>query len=297
MTKQLVLIHGRAQQRKDAVQLKQTWVDSLKQGLAKNGLVLPISDDDIRFPYYGDTLDQLMRDVPPEDVAKVIIRGTGADDPAAMFVRSVLMEIQEQREITDDQVLEKVDAIERNVITRGVLNWGWVQKVLEAIDTHVPGASGAIIARATEDAYRYLHHPGIRAKINVGVAKAFTRGVETVVVGHSLGSVVAYWLLRNEGDENGWKVPQFVTLGSPLAVRVFREAVAPRKHPRCVQHWFNAMDPGDVVALYPLDEDHFSVDPPIENKTDVDNRTKNQHGITGYLSDPVVAKRIYDALL
>ena len=60
--------------------------------------------------------------------------------------------------------------------------------------------------------------------------------------------------------------------------------------------WFNAMDQRDVVALYPLDGTHFPIDPAIENKTDVDNDTENRHGISGYLTDKVVAKRIYDAL-
>jgi len=36
--------------------------------------------------------------------------------------------------------------------------------------------------------------------------------------------------------------------------------------------------------------------PAIENKNDVANDTSNHHGITGYLKDPVVAKRLYDAL-
>ena len=37
--------------------------------------------------------------------------------------------------------------------------------------------------------------------------------------------------------------------------------------------------------------------PPVENKTDVKNRTNNQHGINGYLDDKDVARRIHDALV
>ncbi|MNW08462.1 hypothetical protein D3C71_2052460 [compost metagenome] len=68
-------------------------------------------------------------------------------------------------------------------------------------------------------------------------------------------------------------------------------------HPTCVGSWFNALDPHDVVALYPLDQRNFRVNPAIENKTDVANHTGNQHGIEGYLDDPVIAKRIHDALI
>ncbi len=34
-----------------------------------------------------------------------------------------------------------------------------------------------------------------------------------------------------------------------------------------------------------------------KNKTDVDNPTQNRHGITGYLGDPEVARRIHEAVV
>lgn len=56
----LVFIHGRAQEGKDSVALKAEWVAALGKGLARSGLTLPMADADIRFPYYGDTLAQLV---------------------------------------------------------------------------------------------------------------------------------------------------------------------------------------------------------------------------------------------
>lgn len=294
MTRQLVMVHGRSQEKKDSVKLKAEWIDAFKKGLAKNGLQLPIDETDIRFPYYGDTLYDLVAEKPADEVAKIIVRGDGAGEAETEFIRAMLLEIQEQNGITDDQV----EALAGETITeKGVLNWKWVQKVLEAIDTHVPGASSASVALATRDVYKYLRNPGLQNVIDSGVRSAFTPGVETVVVGHSLGSIVSYSLLRREGHLHGWKVPLYVTVGAPLAVKVVKEVLSPINHPPCVAGWFNAMDDRDVVSLYPLDKNHFSVDPPIENKTDVDNPTANRHGISGYLSDPVVAKRIYDALI
>jgi len=70
MNRQLVFVHGRAQQHKDASALKAEWLDALHDGLAKNGLRLPIAESDIRFPYYGDTLYDLGRRI-PDDVAVV----------------------------------------------------------------------------------------------------------------------------------------------------------------------------------------------------------------------------------
>jgi hypothetical protein len=129
-----------------------------------------------------------------------------------------------------------------------------------------------------------------------GVRSAFSPASETVVVAHSLGTVVAYNVLRRDGAELHLKVPLFVTLGSPLAISVVKKALRPIAHPRCVGRWFNAMDDRDVVALFPLTADHFEVDPAIENKVDVDNPTQNRHGISGYLGDPEVARRIYEAV-
>jgi hypothetical protein len=88
-----------------------------------------------------------------------------------------------------------------------------------------------------------------------------------------------------------------MTLGSPLAVGPIRRTFAPLRHPENVVSWYNAFDERDAVALHPLDSVTFPVSPQIQNYRGVRNRTENAHGITGYLDDPVVAKRLYDALV
>lgn len=287
----LVFVHGRAQEHKDAVALKAEWVDALRAGLAKSGLDLPLADADIRFPYYGQTLYDLVSDA--GDVAEVVVRGGAGDDAEQRFQQAVLEEIRQAKGITDEQVEALLGA---DVRQRGPLNWEWVQAILKAIDRHVPGASDLSIALATRDVYQYLKNPGVRDTIESGVRQAMTAGAPSVVVSHSLGTVVAYNLLRREGAAAGWQVPLFVTLGSPLGVKAIRTALAPIAHPACAAHWFNAMDPRDVVALYPLTSGHFGVTPEVENKTDVDNHTANRHGISGYLDDAEVARRIHAAL-
>jgi hypothetical protein len=294
MTRQLVFVHGRAQQGKNAGLLKQEWIEAWKSGLAKTGLTLPISEDLIRFPYYGDTLDQLVKGATEDEAPKVILKGAESNSEEQAFVRSILKEVQEKAHF-DDEIVRRLAKPE--MIEKGPLNWGWVQAILSTLDQHVPGASGASVALFTHDVYEYLKNQGIRDVIDSGIRKAFSSNVESVVVSHSLGTVVAYNVLRRDGDDACWKIPTFITLGSPLAVKVIKQGLAPIRHPRCAHIWFNAMDERDVVALYPLDADHFDVNPSIENKTDVDNPTENRHGISGYLGDPVVAKRIYDALV
>jgi len=160
----------------------------------------------------------------------------------------------------------------------------------------VPGTSAPSIAAFTHDVYRYLRNIGVRDRIETGVRAAFAAGEPMVVVGHSLGSVVGYNLLRRDGERERWNVPLFVTVGSPLAVTAIKRQLSPVRYPECVGRWFNASDPRDVVALHPLTAAHFATTPAVENKTDVDNRTENRHGISGYLEDAEVARRIHAGL-
>lgn len=293
MTKQLVFIHGRAQEHKDSTALKAEWIDAFAAGLAKNNLDMPVAESDIRFPYYGQTLYDLVDNTDEENAADVIVRGTGQDDAQKAFIRDVFEELREREGIDKAKLAAVVGA---DVVEKGPLNWEWLQGILKAVDTYVPGASGASIALATNDVYQYMKNPVIHKMINDGVRKAITPGTPTVVVSHSLGTVVAYNLLNKDPQSNEWEVPLFVTLGSPLGVKAIRKTLKPISHPSCAQKWFNAMDERDVVALYPLDKNRFDVDPSIENKKDVDNPTSNRHGISGYLADAEVAAKIYAAL-
>jgi hypothetical protein len=296
MNRELVFVHGRAQEHKDSVALKREWVDALADGLRHNGLQLPIAEQAVRFPYYGQALFDLISDVPAEEVAQVIVRGSSASGPNPE-VTAVLEEIAAANGITDADILAAAGTESgAQVVERGPLNWPWVLALIKALDQHIPGASGASIALATYDVFQYLTMPGLRDLIEEGVRKAITPGVETVIVAHSLGTVVAYNLLRREGRTLGWKVPMFVTVGSPLAVTRIRSALAPISYPSCVGAWYNARDPHDVVALYPLDAGHFPITPAVENSSHVMNGTPNRHGISGYLADAQVAKRVYDAL-
>lgn len=60
--------------------------------------------------------------------------------------------------------------------------------------------------------------------------------------------------------------------------------------------WYSAFDSRDVAGLYPLDAHNFAIEPPIENQVSVDTFTDNRHGISGYLSDRDVARKIDEAL-
>lgn len=292
----LVLVHGRAQEFKDAVELKAQWVDALHAGLRAAGIDDKVPDERIRFAYYGQTLHDLVSG-DPGSAAAVIVRGDGPQEASeAAFVHAVLQEVAEEAGVTDDEVREELDD---PAIERGPLNWTWVRGLATVLDRHVPGASMTTVALTTKDVHRYLTNAAVRSVIDDGVRQAMPDDGEAVVVSHSLGTVVAYNLLRRESEAAGWTVPLLVTLGSPLGVTAIRNALRalrPIATPGGVGTWFNAYDPQDIVSLYALDAAHFPVDPAIDNHGGVDNPTSNQHGISGYLGDPTVARRIHEAL-
>ena len=62
----LLLVHGRSQEDKNPAVLRHKWVNSLARGVEAAGLELPVSDDDIIFPYYGDALLDLTADEHPD---------------------------------------------------------------------------------------------------------------------------------------------------------------------------------------------------------------------------------------
>ena len=289
----LIFIHGRAQEHKDAQLLKNEWTNAFSNGLNKQGLELPISLSDIKFPYYGQTLYDLDQGKAQSEIADVIIKGEHKNDKESAFLQEVLTETINELGITDEQI-EELGSPE--VIEKGPGNWEWVQVGLRAIDRFIPGASSASILLVTRDVYKYLNYIGVRDSVESGIIMAVNNDQEAVIVSHSLGTVVAYNILQREGRSRKWKIPLFLTLGSPLGITAIRRAISPIKHPSVVRKWFNAFDEKDLVALYPLDENRFPVKPSIENWNEVNNTTSNHHGISEYLNDTKVSKIIYDAL-
>jgi hypothetical protein len=114
-----------------------------------------------------------------------------------------------------------------------------------------------------------------------------------VIVAHSLGTIIAYDVLREEAS-SGFEIPLFVTVGSPLGVREIQDLVKnPLQVPAGVGAWLNASDARDVVALdHTLRPEYRPPDRVIDLM--VVNSSPNHHGIRDYLAagavrDPVMA--------
>jgi hypothetical protein len=283
----LVFVHGRAQGGKDSDVLQVAWEAALSRGLRKSGLSWPTGVD-VDFPCYADELDRLVRIMNQPLITHILERGETAV-PAENFRARLLQEFADGYGIRPEEIHAK---FEGPAVERAPQNWRWVRALARALDRSPLGEDA--IDRLTRDVYVYLSARGTRLAIDSIVDRVLTSG-PCVVVAHSLGSVVGYDVLCE--TKKGADVKMFVTVGSPLGLQGIKDQLdSTLRNPPGVAHWFNARDPRDIVALYPLDAPHFGITPAIQNKSDVDNFTDNRHGIEGYLEDPEVAATIYAGL-
>lgn len=285
----LLMIHGRAQGGKDPDELKQTWIETLETGLAAAGETLPAG---VRFdfPFYGDVLDafSMQADLPTPD--DVVAKGTGQNREFEQFLQSTLDELYRGSKLTEAQVTAEMTAGAAR--EKGPQNWGWVQAIARALDRHFTDASDWTIEKFLKDVFLYVNSPAVTKGINEIVESLIVDDEPTVVIAHSLGTVVGYRvLLANRDRLNAVK---YVTLGSPLGIRSISSRLGIPEN-TAQRGWYNAYDERDVVALNPLDDTYFPADPEIVNNAAVKNSTKNRHGIVGYLDDANVARTIAQA--
>lgn len=133
-----------------------------------------------------------------------------------------------------------------------------------------------------------------------------TDNVPVIVMGHSLGSVIAYdtlWELSHEEGQSG-VVDLFMTLGSPLGTRfIYRHLKGcgesgARRFPTNVRRWENFSSRGELTALKPALASHFAAmvsETPLESIQDhvgfyvafASEFGLNVHKSYGYLTHPV----------
>jgi hypothetical protein len=178
----------------------------------------------------------------------------------------------------------------------------------------------ATTRRLLHEANRYLkNRDGVGATVrNVlreMIEAAWRDGDSVLLLGHSLGSVIAYetlWELTHVHHVPG-KLNALITLGSPLGTRfVQRSLLSGRaegaaRYPHNIGHWVNMTARSDTTALQarlkPLFHEMLDLGlcDAIEDFVDFDNYFRgaiglNPHEAYGYLAQPLVAEVIGDWL-
>ncbi len=286
----ILMIHGRSQGGKDPLVLQEIWANTLKSGFKAANKTFP-ENVAIDFPYYGDKLDEYTEQGNLPTSEEFIAKGTGQNQNFANFLESALIEIKERAKIEDVEVASQMTSGKTQ--KKGPGNWGWVQAIARVLDSKFAGFTDFTIEAFLKDVYLYVNNDYVTKGINQIVQDKLS-DEPTIVIGHSLGSVVGYKVLKENAPIIN--VVKYVTVGSPLGIRAISSKLGIVENPSGQNGWYNAYDESDIVALNPLDNKYFPTEPEIVNNSKIKNHTDNKHGIIGYLNDAEVARQISDAL-
>ncbi|MCW9014936.1 MAG: GPI inositol-deacylase [Gammaproteobacteria bacterium] len=154
----------------------------------------------------------------------------------------------------------------------------------------------------------------IREILKQQLRPLFASNTRILLIGHSLGSIIAYdalWELSHAEKLSG-KVDLFLTLGSPLGMNYVRHRLLGasntgiEKYPANIRHWANVSSVGDITALDRTFSDDFSdmiklgiIEDIHDHCKDIYNFFRNDKGLNchrsyGYLVNPAVGKIIAD---
>ena len=211
-----------------------------------------------------------------------------------------------------------VDIREIESLARRVDRW------LRILGDTLPFLSRQIADPATRltmaEARRYLgnrHGVGreVRLMLKNQLEDAWANGDRVLLIGHSLGSVIAYdtlWELSHEEPLAG-EVDLFITLGSPLATRFIRrrlrgaQLAGRARYPTILRRWINLAAKAELTALHPSLNPYFQemvtlgLIESIDDHIDFYNHFRGERGLNvhksyGYLLHPEVAGRIAEWL-
>jgi hypothetical protein len=328
----LVFIHGRSQESEPPIAQdperlagyveakRRSWLGGLANGLITAGQP-PVDDSIALFPFYGNVFADAIRKYKERGGRTPdleLMESAGPEEAELTGVRSqALLQLAEALDFDPARELSYSDPKAGELVAAArtsneELGFGDVLRVpiLRAAMQFIGRKTGVpevVIERFLDDVAYYLQLPEMRNTVLDVVKNDLTRklpnGGDIVVVGHSLGSIVAYDLLT--WLPGTYTVRQFVTAGSPLGLPVVQRHLlgagggkprVPASVPDRAEGWLNAYDVLDVVALLHPIKGQFT-----EKRAGqlVDERTHNPggpHSISDYLSDPDVAGPIGRAL-
>ena len=124
-----------------------------------------------------------------------------------------------------------------------------LQAMLRALDRRFGASAGVLYLGEVRQVRRYLTDPPIKAEVDRVVDAAVTPDCR-ILIGHSLGSVVAWEFVRRHPEHH---LDLLLTLGSPLGLRAVRRLLPEPDYsvdarPRHVASWVNVRDPRDPVC-------------------------------------------------
>ena len=178
------------------------------------------------------------------------------------------------------------------------MRFGWTTEVIDKALTKI-----------LSDLGRYYTEESDRTAVRGSLSDVLERhrNDEIMLIAHSMGSIVAYDVLREMGRTGRpVEVKQFVTIGSPLGLaHVKRKAQLERQDTRLrtpsivTRSWINYADRRDFVSLDSHLRDDYranSRDIRVEDDRVLNDYPDNPHKVYGYLRTPELSEHIANFL-
>lgn len=249
--KDLVVVHGCCKAENPGRNTKELVIDEGRAAAAP----LELADERLRLPYYTCALNQ------------IAVR-EGHDLPLPLDCPSVIASERVEHSDTDYQA--------------------WVAAI--HVESEDPAVEFWWPAGKWRDVHVYLHHHR-RTEVWAEVEELLPGSETYVLLGHSLGSIVAVDLVRTERAHPS----ALVTVGSPLGIAPVAWSVPLVDVP---YPWVNVIDPEDPACLkrgLTPDQRGFGGNPYLN--VWVDNPPQDgDHDLIGYLSQPQAVSEISNLL-
>jgi hypothetical protein len=270
-------LHGIAQQQRGRLQMLPDWQAALSDGVER-AKGLASAKPSLELAYYGDVF-----------LADTDSKGA-PQDPEALDADVVAFLEQVQNEIVDSsQPLDVEDPAKglKKGLPKPVTGLAaWLERRF--------GLAGKVLFFGDVVQVRRFQRYDDLAETVLGRVREMLPQSPRVLVGHSLGSIVAYEALCRIP---GHGITTLITLGSPLGLGSIREGMSQPASDRIpnlppgVLRWVNIYDPRDAVSFAGGLAAYW---PKVEDKT-VDNE-KEPHSIIRYLSKKVTGQVVVGAL-
>lgn len=277
---ELVGVHGVAKHRLGRHLLLRDWVPALADGVERAaGRAVPVPDLDLAF--YGDVF------LPGGGTVSSGSKSGGGDGVELDGMDEA--ELAEVVDVLSESVSASDVAAAEEEAPKGYTRVPrTLQVLLRAVDRRFGAAAGVLYVGVLRQVRRYLTDPQLKATVDARIEATVDEQCR-VLIGHSLGSLVAYEYLR---QHPGHGVQLLLTLGSPLGLRMVRSRLTVVPLP--VPAWVNVRDLRDPVACAgPL----YTWWPRIGPTGDriVDNGG-DAHAVEGYLARKTTGEVLLQAL-
>jgi len=281
MSKVIIGIHGRSKKPAKDI-LSNWWQNSIEEGL-RHSTTANLGAVNFEMAYYADTHYGNKISTPDNDDEPYV--------PANEGIKPYEVGITDHfRGIVGNWLDEPMDWLEEH--------------------SHLFSTLGRNVSKIVmEDLHNYYSNALKRKEVNDRLMSLLLdhRNDEIILLSHSMGTIVAYEVLRELGrttEHPVVAVEHFITMGSPLGLTVVKgNALGSHmrlRTPSCVKNsWVNFSDPGDFVCL----DAHLADDYPANSSgikvRDVlvcNDYPDNQHKSYGYLRTPEFSKHLASIL-